>query len=100
MAERTEHMIRLLDEKSVIAPIRRLAKGCADLRIAVAFWGADSVKTLRLTGAKGGRIICNLESGACNPKEIRKLRAMKKFKMKTHAQLHAKIYWSPEAAII
>jgi hypothetical protein len=93
-------MIRLLDEKSVIAPIRKLAKGCADLRIAVAFWGTDSLKTLRLTGAKGGRIICNLESGACNPKEIRKLRALKKFKIKTHAQLHAKIYWSPKAAVV
>lgn len=100
MTEWKEHMVRLLDEKSVIAPIRRLAKRCRDLRIAVAFWGTDAAKTLSLTGAKGGRIICNLESGACNPKEIRKLRALKKFKVKTHAQLHAKIYWSPEAAVI
>jgi hypothetical protein len=66
-------MIRLLDEKSVIAPIRKLAKGCADLRIAVAFWGTDAAKTLSLTRARRGRILCNLESGACNPKEIRKL---------------------------
>ncbi|MGY4608603.1 hypothetical protein ACVW16_007015 [Bradyrhizobium sp. USDA 4474] len=89
------------DEKSVIAPIRKIAKGCKDLRVAVAFWGTDGAKTLSLKGAKSGRILCNLESGACNPKEIRKLRASKKkFKVKTHPQLHAKIYWSPEAAVI
>jgi HKD family nuclease len=94
-------MVQFYDEKSVIAPIRKIARGCKDLRVAVAFWGADGAKTLSLSGAKSGRIICNLESGACNPKEIRKLRALKKrFKVKTHQQLHAKIYWSPEAAVI
>ncbi len=93
-------MIRILNEKTVVAPIRKLARGCPDLRVAVAFWGEGSVENLRLTRAKNGRVICNLESGGCNPKEIRKLRALKKLKIKTHAQLHAKIYWSPEAAVI
>lgn len=92
--------MRLLDERTVIAPIRKMAKGCGDLRLAVAFWGLDASKTLRLSGAKSGRIICNLESGACNPAEIRKLRASKKFKIKTHAQLHAKIYWSPDSVVV
>ncbi|MES5481467.1 phospholipase D family protein [Bradyrhizobium sp. INPA03-11B] len=94
-------MAKFHDEKSVNAPIRKIAKGCRDLRVAVAFWGADGAKTLSLKGARNGRIICNLESGACNPKEIRKLRrASKKFKMKSHPRLHAKIYWSPQAAVI
>ena len=93
-------MAKFLDEKSVIAPIRKISKGCRDLRVAVAFWGTDGAKTLSLKGARGGRILCNLESGACNPNEIRKLRASKKFKVKTHRQLHAKIYWSPEGAVI
>lgn len=94
-------MAKFHDERSVIAPIRRIAKGCKDLRVAVAFWGADGAETLSLKGARKGRIICNLESGACNPKEIRKLRrASKKFKVKSHPRLHAKIYWSPQAAVI
>src|ERR1700676_561564 len=100
MVERKQRVVRLLDEKGVIAPIRKMVKGCSDLRIAVAFWGEGAVKTLRLTGARRGRIICNLESGACNPKEVRKLRASKRLKLKTHAQLHAKIYWSPTAAMV
>jgi hypothetical protein len=73
MVERKQHVVRLLDEKGVIAPIRKMVKGCSDLRIAVAFWGEGAAKTLRLTGARRGRIICNLESGSCNPKEVRKL---------------------------
>jgi hypothetical protein len=94
-------MAKLLDEKSVVAPVRKIAKGCKDLRVAVAFWGVGGAKTLALKGARSGRVICNLESGACNPKEIRSLRrASKKFKVKTHPQLHAKIYWSPQAAVI
>jgi HKD family nuclease len=99
MVERKQHVVRLLDEKGV-KRIRKMVKGCSDLRIAVAFWGEGAAKTLRLTGARRGRIICNLESGACNPKEVRKLRASKRLKLKTHAQLHAKIYWSPTAAMV
>ncbi|MCP3471803.1 phospholipase D-like domain-containing protein [Bradyrhizobium sp. CCGUVB1N3] len=91
---------RLLDEKSVIAPVRKMAKGCSDLRLAVAFWGKGASKMLRLSSAKRGRVICNLESGACNPAEIRKLRASKKFRIKTHAQLHAKLYWSPTGVVV
>jgi hypothetical protein len=91
---------RLLDEKSIIAPVRKLAKGCSDLRLAVAFWGNGASKRLRLSSAKRVRIICNLESGACNPAEIRKLRTSKKFKIKTHAQLHAKLYWSPTGVVV
>ena len=72
MVERKQHVVRLLDEKGV-KRTRKMVKGCSDLRIAVAFWGEGAAKTLRLTGARRGRIICNLESGACNPKEVRKL---------------------------
>ena len=32
--------------------------------VAVAFWGVGGAKTLSLKGARSGRVICNLESGA------------------------------------
>ena len=96
----SDRLISLLDEHTVVAPIRKLSKGCTDLRVAVAFWGKGGTKTLSLSKAKKGRVLCNLESGACNPEEIRAIRASKTLQIRTHAQLHAKIYWSPKAAVI
>jgi hypothetical protein len=68
-------------------------KNCFDndesLDIAVAFWGIDAIPLF--TKNKEIRIVCNLESTACNPKVIEIVRKYKNVKIKSNKQLHAKV---------
>ena len=66
--------------------------------LAVAFWGKGAASNLKIVKGSKVRIICNLESGACNPDEIERLRTVAQ--VKTHPELHAKVYLTDNAAII
>ncbi|MCP3468464.1 phospholipase D-like domain-containing protein (plasmid) [Bradyrhizobium sp. CCGUVB23] len=76
------------------------------MRIAAPFWGADAIKRLGLerSGKIGGkpafRLLCNLESGACNPAPISTLRSALKWGAKSNPRLHAKVYIFDEVAIV
>lgn len=60
--------------------------------IAVAFWGRGAVAELELGAAHAGtRIVLNADSGACNPTELRALKALKGIQVKNCPRLHAKI---------
>lgn len=88
-----------LTEREVGAAIKKLVRDQSDVRIAVAFWGAGAADLIGIerTAAKP-RILCNLDSGVCNPDEILALSKMSK--VRTHAQLHAKVYWTPVGVIV
>ena len=62
-----------------------------DLRVAVAFWGAGAERYFhgRPSGAST-RLICNLASGACNPRVIGLLQASG-YELRTLDTLHAKV---------
>jgi hypothetical protein len=91
--------MKFLTEKQVAAEVKKLIKDETDIRIAVAFWGKGGCDLLGLAAASGTpRVICNLDSGACNPDEIVALRG--RSNLRTHPQLHAKIYWTPRGVII
>lgn len=91
--------MKFLTERSVAPAIKKLVSGQTDVRIAVAFWGKGASEQLGLEGVKGKpRILCNLDSGACNPKEIGALRSVSE--IRTNAQLHAKVYWTPDGVIL
>lgn len=91
--------MRFLTEKQIAGAVKDLIEGQTDVRIAVAFWGKGGGDLLGVDGGRSRpRVICNLDSGACNPDELLGLK--KRTSLRTHAQLHAKIYWTPEAAII
>ncbi|WP_165832103.1 phospholipase D family protein [Novacetimonas pomaceti] len=45
-------------------------------------------------------ILCNLDSGACNPAELRKLLKRPGVTLKSHPSLHAKVWWTPKAAVL
>lgn len=91
--------MKFLTEKQVAGAVKDLIKGAVDIRIAVAFWGKGGGDLLGVDGGRSKpRVICNLDSGACNPVELLGLK--KRTALRTHAQLHAKIYWTPEAVII
>ncbi|WP_433704454.1 hypothetical protein [Paraburkholderia sacchari] len=78
--------IRLLLEKEVSHPAR----------FAVAFWGASA--DLHLKGAC--RIVCDLQSGACNPQVIRKIRHHPTRVVLQLDDLHAKIVITSGGAIV
>jgi len=68
--------------------------------IAVAFWGIDALSLFNPKSEKKIRIICNLESSACNPFVIKKLQKYGNIHLKTNKHLHAKILLQESSAII
>lgn len=92
--------MRLLDEKDALTEIRSLLADTARAKLAVAFWGEGATERLGLDQVETVEILCNLDSGACNPKELRRLRALPGVTLKSHPALHAKVYWTPQAVVL
>ena len=72
--------------------VRELVSATEPLDIAVAFLGAGAESWL--SKSNGGRLICNLESGATNPAVVRVLRDNTSFKVRSLSSLHAKVILS------
>jgi hypothetical protein len=65
--------------------------------------GALEKERLNITGSKPTRIICDLLSGGCNPNEIERLLDLsseRDVQVRHLNRLHAKVYWTPTAAIV
>lgn len=90
------------DEVGAATATKQLIAAAERAKLAVAFWGKGALKTLGLERAGLTlTILCNLDSGACNPKEIRRLQTVFGVdNVKTLARLHAKVYWTPEGALL
>lgn len=72
---------------------------CESADFAVAFWGVGATARLNLNKLSSARIICDANSGACNPSELRTLLDLG-FEIKTISGLHAKVYLAPTQVII
>lgn len=81
--------------KQIGKPVRPKNK----IQIAVPFWGAGAMKSLGLLNWKNVEIVCNLESGGCNPYAIEEL-LKAGFEVRSHRRLHAKIYIFNDRVII
>ncbi len=94
--------MKLLTEIEAPRAIGELLAGAETAKFAVAFWGNEAAATLGISSSsKPLKIICNLESGACNPSEIRKLLKMTtNVEVRTNPRLHAKVYWTPSGVVI
>lgn len=93
--------MQLLTEATAPTEIARLLASAHSTKIAVAFWGAGAIDLLGIDKTPSRmQVICNLESGACNPNEIRMLRSLPNIDLRTNARLHAKVYWSVQQAVI
>ena len=90
-----------LDETRVAPEFKALGGAGVDKRLAVAFWGEGALAALGLegSGAKGARVVCNLESGATKPSVIRDLMDAGA-DVRTNARLHGKVYLNQGVAII
>jgi hypothetical protein len=99
-------MLEMLREHQIGPRFRALmigaqkAKGAPIALIAVPFWGKDAIKILGLGRRENVRIICNLNSTACNPHVIENLKKVKGVSIRSHARLHAKIYAGPKFVIV
>jgi hypothetical protein len=65
-------MLKFIEGDRLVDEFKNLMKGSASAELAVAFWGEGSATQLQIERNSSARIICNLGSGACNPKEIRR----------------------------
>ncbi|MFP1132937.1 hypothetical protein [Asticcacaulis sp. W401b] len=94
--------MEFLDEAGAAKALQTLFANASRAKIAVAFWGNEAVEKLGLnrSGLKLS-VICNLDSGACNPIEIRKLMTLcDKGEVRSLPSLHAKVYWTPEGVLL
>ncbi|OCC25306.1 hypothetical protein MB02_01130 [Croceicoccus estronivorus] len=91
-----------LNEVEALAKIQAMLVATKKARLSVAFWGDGAVELLGLDRPDLDlKIVCNLDSGACNPAELRKLLAVVgQGNLLSNPRLHAKVYWTPEKACI
>ena len=86
--------------------IKELVQCNGDLRVAVAYWGksgSEHAGIAERVQVNPGKvcIICDLNSGACNPSEIEKLWKNKgKIEIKTLDKLHAKVWIAEDRVIV
>lgn len=92
-------MQRLLREHEAAKEFKRARKKATSSVIAVPFWGKGAVSTLGLHVGPPTRIICNLDSIACNPEIINQIRKLG-INVRTHLRLHAKIYATENLVIV
>lgn len=72
-------------------------KNSEPIRFAVAFWGEGSEKFLE---NKQYQIICDLASGACNPKVIRNILGCSPGSIKMRSNFHAKVVVTSHGAVV
>jgi hypothetical protein len=66
-------------------------------KIAIAYWGKDSLTLLRVNpGRKNVRILCCLKGGKSDPDIIRRFGS----RARQHEKLHAKVIWTRRGAIV
>lgn len=84
-----------LTQSEITSAIRNLTKRRDKLKVAVAFWGAGSVREAGINARRQDStiVICDLFSGACDPNEIRKLLSIG-VEVRTLDGMHAKVWLS------
>jgi len=90
-----------LNEFAALREIKTMLAETDRAKLAVAFWGAGAIERLELNrSGLNLEILCNLDSGACNPEELRKMLDHPGITLKSHPSLHAKVWWTSTAAIV
>jgi hypothetical protein len=93
-------MLELLREYDVAKRFRKLKKSAPESIVAAPFWGKGALALLGIGGGQKFQIVCNLQSSACNPYVIEDLKNAQGVTVRSHPQLHAKIYATNKFAII
>lgn len=91
--------MKFLHNRNYRQEIEQLFENDEELDIAIAFFGKDALSFFKKTRKKI-RIICNLESGACNPNLIEEVGKLDNITIKTNSKLHAKILIQKSTVLI
>jgi hypothetical protein len=78
--------------------LRKFLSTHSDMKLAVAYLGEHATSFIDKSVGRNTKVICDLDSGACNPTAVRKLRG--RLQLRSHSDLHAKVYLSAEKAIV
>jgi hypothetical protein len=90
-----------LNETAALVVIRSILSKTDTATLVVAFWGAGAIESLGLDKKwKSLRVVCNLDSGACNPDEIGRLTKLTNVDVRTDWRLHGKVYMAPDALVM
>lgn len=94
--------MQFLDEVGALVKIREILRSAETAKIAVAFWGQGAIEALGLARSElEVDVVCNLDSGACNPFEIERLRKLRPHvSVKSDPRLHGKLYWTPNGLVL
>jgi len=92
--------MKFLHNENYGKEIKKVFSNNKNLDLAVAFFGKDSFDLFKSTKGKDIRVICNLQSGACNPFLIEKIIKKNNIQVKTNQRLHAKTLIQKDAVII
>lgn len=86
--------MQFLNEQVGLSTIRAMLANVDIATIVVPFWGTGAIDALGLRKQwQSLRIVCNLESGACNPSEIEGLMALgTNVQVRSDPRLHGKVY--------
>ena len=97
-------MPNILLGRDIVERIKQCARKSKSVKIAAPFWGKGAVERLGLHHINAPQsathqIICNLESGACNPGPIKDL-IDRHWNVRSNPRLHAKVYLFSDVAIL
>jgi hypothetical protein len=93
--------MEFLDTSATNDQIRKILASNKPVRAAVAYWGDGAVKQIGIHDGQNLTVICDLMSGCCNPKEVKKLqRLLGTSNVLTHDRLHAKVWLGESTAVL
>jgi len=93
--------VKFLDENKVLQSVCASLSTTDTATLVVAFWGDGAIERLGLDKTwRSLRIVCNLESGACNPNEIARLCDIPNVEVRTDWRLHGKVYLTSKSAVL
>lgn len=95
--------MRFVTEYEISEVVHSMLQEAPEAILAVAFWGIDAIGRLGLDRRPDGamlKIVCNLDSGACNPCAIQKLLDIPNVRVRNLSKLHGKVYWTPRQVVI
>jgi hypothetical protein len=93
-------MLEFLTGPKIIEKINTEAAKAHQADLAVAFWGKGALRLLGFPKTTKLRILCDLDSGACNPHELIKCLKRGNVEIRAQRKFHAKVYLMPACAIV
>ncbi|MBY5399500.1 hypothetical protein HFN01_32380 [Rhizobium leguminosarum] len=97
--------MQFLNERDGLRTIREMLGKADAATIVVALWGAGAIDALGLRKEwRSLRVVCNLQSGACNPSEIEEVQKLRdlgaKVEVRSDPRLHGKVYLTDKQLVL